>query len=222
MRPTSTHTERKEIKKKKKEETPLKERERQPQTDRGTPAMQNERDHCRLNVECLPADTIWLYSSQTDQPCLSLDRRTLPSGRQSSNKTRMVSSLLFSYLQPFSFISSFSSLSPYPVPPFVFFFFNGAPSSPKTSKILFFCFLLSLFFFQGRKTHLRHAIRRRLWFITSRCGWGSANSAPQFSSSIFIGYFDQGTRPFPDIGDPRHKMKIFETKRVWTAAVLIK
>ena len=61
-------------------------------------------------------------------------------------------SLLFSYLQPFSFISSFSSPSPYPVPPFVFFFFNGAPSSPKTSKILFFCFLLSLsFFFKGEK-----------------------------------------------------------------------
>ena len=151
MRPTSTHTERKEIKKKKKEETPLKERERERERDGGTPAMQNERDHCRLNVECLPADTIWLYSSQTDQPCLSLDRRTLPSGRKSSNKTRMVISLLFSYLQPFSFISSFSSPSPYPVPPFVFFFFNGAPSSPKTSKFLFFCFLLSLFFFSREK-----------------------------------------------------------------------
>ena len=221
MRPTSTHTERKEIKKKKKEETPLKERERGREMAGHLRCKMNEiiADWMSNAFRPTPFDSTRL--KLTNRVCRSTDGRFRPDeNRQIRHVWSFLSSLatfnlfllfllsLLLRLIPFHRSSSSSS--------------TGHPPARRRARFYSFVFFSLSFFFQGRKTHLRHAIRRRLWFITSRCGWGSANSAPQFSSSIFIGYFDQGTRPFPDIGDPRHKMKIFETKRVWTAAVLIK
>lgn len=191
--------------------------------------MQNERDHCRLNVERLPVDTVWLYSSQTGQPCLSLDGRTLPSGWKSPKKTRMVISLLFSSLQPFFFyffflffwlfFFIFFALSHSTV---FFFFFNGAPSSPKTSQ--FYSFVFFFFSLLLREKHLRHAIRRRLWFITgSTWMMGKREFRPTISLQfLFFNFYwilDQGTWPPPILAILVIKIR---RKRILTASFLIK
>ena len=98
---------------------------------------------------------------------------------------------------------------------------TGHPPARRRASFYSFVFFSLSFFFQGRKTHLRHAIRRRLWFITSRCGWGSANSAPQFLLQFLLDTLTKELDPFwilaiRVIKWKYLKQKEFEQLRCWS------